>query len=99
MEYFEMMKVWLKKPRSDARGYMGKPPISVRWIDVNKGDDLNPEYRSRLVTRESGDSEKSLSSHPRLRSKAYVPFSALQPQICQADRSTCGTRAVKGGRR
>ncbi len=52
MEYFEMMKVWLKKPRSDARRYMGKPPISVRWIDVNKGDDLNPEYRSRLVARE-----------------------------------------------
>ncbi len=30
MEYFESMKVWIKKPRSDAPKYMGKPPISVR---------------------------------------------------------------------
>jgi len=52
MEYFELMKVWLRRPRADAKRYMGKPPISVRWIDVNKGDDLNPEYRSRLVARE-----------------------------------------------
>ena len=31
---------------------MGKAPISVKWVDVNKGDDLNPSYRSRLVARE-----------------------------------------------
>ena len=31
---------------------MGKPPISVRWVEVNKGDDENPNYRSRLVARE-----------------------------------------------
>ena len=30
----------------------GRPPISVRWVDVNKGDDLNPRYRSRLVARQ-----------------------------------------------
>ena len=52
LEYFESMKVWLKKPREDSFKHMGKPPISVRWIDVNKGDDANPEYRSRLVARE-----------------------------------------------
>ena len=49
LEYFESMQVWLRKPRQDAFKYMGKAPISVRWIDVNKGDDANPEYRSRLV--------------------------------------------------
>ena len=52
LEYFESMKVWIKKPREDSFKHMGKPPISVRWIDVNKGDDLNPECRSRLVARE-----------------------------------------------
>ena len=31
----------------------GKRPITVKWIDVNKGDDLNPNYRSRLVAREA----------------------------------------------
>ena len=30
---------------------MGKI-IGVRWVDVNKGDSQDPEYRSRLVGRE-----------------------------------------------
>ena len=30
----------------------GKKPIVVRWVDINKGDDLNPDYRSRLVAKE-----------------------------------------------
>jgi hypothetical protein len=36
LEYFEAMKVWIRKPREDSFKRMGKPPISVRWIDVNK---------------------------------------------------------------
>ncbi len=35
-----------------ARATTGKSPISVRWVDVNKGDELNPNYRSRLVARQ-----------------------------------------------
>ncbi len=31
---------------------IGRPPISVRLVEVNKGDDENPKYRSRLVARE-----------------------------------------------
>ena len=30
----------------------GKAPIGCRWTDINKGDDENPEYRSRLVAEE-----------------------------------------------
>ena len=30
----------------------GKPPIIVRWVDVNKGDNANPNVRSRLVARQ-----------------------------------------------
>ena len=30
----------------------GKPPIPVRWIDINTGDSVSPEYRSRLVAKE-----------------------------------------------
>ena len=26
----------------------GRKPVSVRWVDVNKGDDLKTNYRSRL---------------------------------------------------
>ena len=31
---------------------IGRAPISVRWIDINKGDTTNPNYRSRLVAKE-----------------------------------------------
>jgi hypothetical protein len=52
MEYFESMKVWVRRTGAESFRNMGKAPISVKWVDVNKGDDLNPNYRSRLVARE-----------------------------------------------
>ncbi len=52
MEYFEAKRVWEKRPRSEALARTGKVPITVRWIDTNKGDDEHPNYRSRLVARE-----------------------------------------------
>ena len=30
----------------------GQKTIPTRWVDVNKGDRVNPEYRSRLVAKE-----------------------------------------------
>ncbi len=30
----------------------GKGPLGIRWIDINKGDDLAEELRSRLVAKE-----------------------------------------------
>ena len=52
MDYFESKKVWEKRPRQEAYDRCGKAPISVKWIDTNKGDDDCPNYRSRLVARE-----------------------------------------------
>ena len=52
LEYFASKGVWHKRPRSEAYKFTGKPPISVKWVDVNKGDDEAPNYRSRLVARE-----------------------------------------------
>ena len=36
----------------EALRMTGKPPITVRWVDVNKCDGLNPKIRSRPVARE-----------------------------------------------
>ena len=33
-------------------------PIGTRWVDVNKGDDQNPDYRSRLVAQEINDHKR-----------------------------------------
>ena len=52
MEYFESKGVWEKVPKSEAIANTGKQPITVKWVDVNKGDDEEPNCRSRLVARE-----------------------------------------------
>ena len=51
MEYFRKMQVYKKVPRSKCFAATGKGPIGVRWIDVNKQDNDNPLYRSRLVAK------------------------------------------------
>ena len=52
MEYFKKKNVYTKRPRAEAIRRTGKPPTTVKWVDVNKGDDVEPNYRSRLVARE-----------------------------------------------
>jgi len=44
--------VYEKGPIEQCWERTDKAPIPVRWIDINKGDKLNPEYRSRLVAKE-----------------------------------------------
>ena len=52
LKYFGDKGVWRKVSKAMARAKTGRAPISVRWVDVNKGDELHPNYRSRLVARQ-----------------------------------------------
>ena len=52
MEYFKRMKVYRKVPLSKCIQLTGKRPIGVRWADVNKQDETNPKYESRLVAQQ-----------------------------------------------
>ena len=52
LAYFNSKGVWRKVLRRRSRHETSRPPVSVRWVDVNKGDELNPNYRSRLVARQ-----------------------------------------------
>ena len=45
------MKVHDRVPRAHQKGNGGKI-IGVRWVDVNKGDETNKDYRSRRVGQE-----------------------------------------------
>ena len=38
-EFFTSKGVWSKAPRQRAFARTGKPPISLRWVDLNKGDE------------------------------------------------------------
>ena len=49
IDFFRKRKVYTKVPRSHAQG---QKIITTRWIDINKGDADQPNYRSRLVGRE-----------------------------------------------
>ena len=40
------------RAREEAVRLTGRAPIAVKWVDVNKGDDEEPEYRCRLVAKD-----------------------------------------------
>jgi hypothetical protein len=52
MEEAKKHQVWIKVSISRCWEVTGKGPIGTRWIDMNKGDVQNLEYRSRLVAKE-----------------------------------------------
>jgi len=54
LSYVEQKKVWTIASRDKANDN-GWEIIKTRWIDVNKGDDLDVVYRSRLVGKEFAD--------------------------------------------
>ena len=58
IEYVRKKEVWIKISRKLAIAN-GWKIIKTRWIDINKGDDDNPIYRSRAVGKEFNDGEGS----------------------------------------
>ena len=50
LDYLRKQEVYEKVPLEEClRETNGKGPITTRWIDTNKGDPANPNFRSRLV--------------------------------------------------
>ena len=49
--FMESRKLWDLVPEGECWEKLGKPPVSMRWVDTNKGDDYDLEWeiRSRLV--------------------------------------------------
>ena len=64
VEFYKTMGVYEKVPLSECFEVTGRPPVSVRWIDHNKGDKSRPLYRSRLVGQDynNGKCEELFSS-------------------------------------
>ena len=44
---------WVEKPISESCDETGHAPIQCRWVECNKGDDENPDIRSRAVVCET----------------------------------------------
>ena len=52
MLYFKDKHVYTKVAREEAYRLTGGAPIAVKWVDTNKGDDEEPNCRSRLVAKD-----------------------------------------------
>ena len=44
-------QAWVERSVEDCYRDTGKPPIPVRWVVTNKGDELHPNVRCRLVAK------------------------------------------------
>ena len=58
LEYIREKGVWKEIRRQEAKA-RGIKVIGTRWIDINKGDDERPNYRSRFVAKEYNDGKDS----------------------------------------
>ena len=47
LDDFESKEEWVVRKVNEALQRTGRPPITVRWVEVNKGDGLNSKIRSR----------------------------------------------------
>ena len=90
LEFFCSKGVWLKVPRQRAFERTGKPPISVRWVDVNNGDEHESNYRSRLVARQLEAIDFSGKSY----FAPAPPLEALRTAISMAMTSCAGHRPI-----
>ena len=52
IKQFHSHEVYEKVPIEECWNSTGKAPVKVKWVDINKGDNVNHEYRSRLVAKE-----------------------------------------------
>ena len=52
IKHLHSYDVYEKVPIAECWNSTGKAPVKVKWVDINKGDNVNHEYRSRLVAKE-----------------------------------------------
>ena len=79
MEEFRKHKVYVKVPIEKCIRKTGKKPLGSRWVDIKKGDDENPEYRSRLVAKEikKDNSQDLFAATPPLEAKKLLMSLAM----------------------
>ena len=61
IDYMKLKGIWTEVDRDECHSKTGKKPVSVKWVDTNKGSDEVPVIRSRLVARdfrEKGDKDR-----------------------------------------
>ena len=88
-------KVYEKVDIKECYDRTGKAPIGTRWVDVNKGDTVHPEYRSRLVAQEVNTNRREdlFAATPPLEAKKMLMSMAVTDGIgFRAGRRTEGMK-------
>ena len=89
-----VLNVWTKVHINECLKATGKRPVKGRWVDINKGDEQHPNYRSRYVGREfkSGDHRDDLfaATPPIEAIKTLVSLAASQ-KGCKHIKKLSGT--------
>ena len=52
LDFMEKLGVWEWASWEECIEKTGKPPVTTKWVDVDKGRNGKPEVRSRLVARD-----------------------------------------------
>ena len=80
---FHKHGVYRKVPIRESWEKTGKAPLAIRWIDINKGDAENEEYRSRLVAKEikMDKREDLFAATPPLEAKKLLLHAAVTEGI------------------
>ena len=100
LELFEAKELWVRRSVEEARRRTGKPPVSVRWVDVNRGDGLNPNIRSRLVARQIRQpGEQAIFAPTPPHWSRYVPSSRSRRPTCQVGSRMFATQSRSTGPR
>ncbi|CAK0903034.1 unnamed protein product, partial [Prorocentrum cordatum] len=53
MDFMAQLDVWVYAKDEDCYRELGRKPLSVRWVDIDKGDADRPDCRSRIVVQET----------------------------------------------
>ena len=66
--------VYEKVPIEECWAKIGKAPIKTKCVDINKGDEINEEYKCRLVAKEIKTDRRadSFAATPPLEAKKIV---------------------------
>ena len=85
METFKKHGVYEKVPIEECWKETGKGPVGEKWVDANKVDKEKPEYRYRLVAKETKKDKREdlFAATPPLEAKKML-FSLLAsvPGMC-----------------
>ena len=82
LKHFKQHAVYKKVSLEECKMRTGKGPIGSMWLDINKGDESSPEYRSRFVAKEVNThaAEEMFAATPPLEAKKVLfSLAASQP--------------------